>query len=51
MAMLMGEPKYGRFLRNCIVEAMWEDVTTRAKKLGVINSKTHHLLGKYEPQA
>ncbi|XP_073991130.1 ubiquinol-cytochrome c reductase complex assembly factor 1 isoform X1 [Rhodnius prolixus] len=38
MAMLMGEPKYGRFLRNCIVEAMWEDVTTRAKKLG-----TEHL--------
>lgn len=26
----------GRFLRNCIVEAMWGDVNTRAKKLGVI---------------
>lgn len=25
----------GRFLRNCIVEAMWSDVNTRAKKLGV----------------
>jgi len=25
----------GRFLRNCIVEAMWGDVNTRAKKLGV----------------
>lgn len=23
----------GRFLRNCIVEAMWADVNTRAKKL------------------
>lgn len=34
MAMLMRDPKYGRFLRNCIVEAMWDDVTTRAKKLG-----------------
>lgn len=29
----------GRFLRNCIVEAMWGDVNTRAKKLGV-SSKT-----------
>lgn len=26
----------GRFLRNCIVEALWADVGTRAKKLGVI---------------
>lgn len=25
----------GRFLRNSIVEAMWSDVNTRAKKLGV----------------
>ncbi|KAH8397569.1 hypothetical protein KR222_010255 [Zaprionus bogoriensis] len=25
----------GRFLRNCIVEAMWGDVNMRAKKLGV----------------
>jgi cytochrome b pre-mRNA-processing protein 3 len=25
----------GRFLRNCIVEAMWADVNARAKKLGV----------------
>lgn len=25
----------GRFLRNSIVEAMWTDVNTRAKKLGV----------------
>lgn len=25
----------GRFLRNCIVEAMWADVGTRAKKLAV----------------
>ncbi|XP_016990294.1 ubiquinol-cytochrome-c reductase complex assembly factor 1 [Drosophila rhopaloa] len=27
----------GRFLRNCIVEAMWGDVNTRAKKLGAHN--------------
>ncbi|KAL7734647.1 hypothetical protein ACLKA6_010948 [Drosophila palustris] len=27
----------GRFLRNCIVEAMWGDVNTRAKKLGANN--------------
>lgn len=27
----------GRFLRNCIVEAMWADVNTRAKKLGANN--------------
>lgn len=27
----------GRFLRNCIVEAMWADVQTRAKKLSMDN--------------
>lgn len=27
----------GRFLRNCIVEAMWTDVSTRAKKLSLDN--------------
>lgn len=27
----------GRFMRNCIVEAMWADVNKRAKKLGVQN--------------
>jgi cytochrome b pre-mRNA-processing protein 3 len=27
----------GRFLRNCIVEAMWSDVQTRAKKLSLDN--------------
>lgn len=27
----------GRFLRNCIVEAMWADVQTRAKKLSADN--------------
>ncbi|XP_055626311.1 ubiquinol-cytochrome-c reductase complex assembly factor 1 [Toxorhynchites rutilus septentrionalis] len=27
----------GRFLRNCIVETMWNDVTTRAKKLSAHN--------------
>lgn len=26
----------GRFLRNCVVEAMWGDVNSRGKKLGVI---------------
>lgn len=25
----------GRFMRNCVVEAMWADVTQRARKLGV----------------
>ncbi|XP_014093175.1 ubiquinol-cytochrome-c reductase complex assembly factor 1 isoform X1 [Bactrocera oleae] len=31
----------GRFIRNCIVEVMWGDVNTRAKKLGAHNpSKT-----------
>lgn len=27
----------GRFIRNCIVEAMWADVNIRAKKLGAHN--------------
>jgi cytochrome b pre-mRNA-processing protein 3 len=27
----------GRFLRNCIVEAMWADVQTRSKKLSLDN--------------
>lgn len=27
----------GRYLRNCIVETMWNDVTTRAKKLAADN--------------
>lgn len=27
----------GRFIRNCIVEALWADVNTRAKKLGSQN--------------
>lgn len=27
----------GRYMRNCIVEAMWSDVNTRAKKLGADN--------------
>ncbi|GLH11754.1 Protein of unknown function [Gryllus bimaculatus] len=31
----MAEGKEGRFLRNRIIEAMWEDVSTRAKKLDV----------------
>lgn len=28
------EKEDGRFLRNCLVEAMWADVQTRSKKLG-----------------
>ncbi|CAO1301923.1 unnamed protein product [Diamesa hyperborea] len=27
----------GRFMRNCVVEAMWADVTQRARKLGADN--------------
>nr|CAD7576457.1 unnamed protein product [Timema californicum] len=32
---LMAEGKDGRFTRNIVVEAMWSDTNTRAKKLGV----------------
>ena len=31
----------GRFMRNSIVEAMWNDVNSRAKKLGVSNKQWH----------
>lgn len=31
----MNEGDDGRFARNCVVEAMWQDVSMRAKKLGV----------------
>lgn len=34
MARVMAQPKYGRFIRNIIVEALWKDVSLRAKKLG-----------------
>lgn len=32
---IMNEGEDGRFIRNCIVQAMWADVNIRAKKLGV----------------
>ena len=35
MVRVMTEGDDGRFIRNIIVEAMWQDVSTRAKKLGV----------------
>ncbi|XP_068202125.1 ubiquinol-cytochrome-c reductase complex assembly factor 1 [Palaemon carinicauda] len=31
---LMAEGEEGRYARNCMIEAMWEDVEMRAKKLG-----------------
>nr|CAD7433080.1 unnamed protein product [Timema monikensis] len=34
---VMAEGKDGRFTRNIVVEAMWSDTTTRAKKLGPVN--------------
>ena len=41
MTRVMGEGSEsgedGRFLRNCIVESMWTDVQTRAKKLSLDN--------------
>jgi hypothetical protein len=36
----MAEGEEGRFVRNNIVEAMWEDVNTRAKKLEVCTQST-----------
>nr|CAD7587624.1 unnamed protein product [Timema genevievae] len=35
---VMAEGKDGRFTRNVVVEAMWSDTATRAKKLGVGSS-------------
>jgi len=35
MVRTMAEGEEGRFVRNSIVEAMWEDVSTRAKRLEV----------------
>ncbi|XP_065360979.1 ubiquinol-cytochrome-c reductase complex assembly factor 1 [Calliphora vicina] len=41
----------GRFLRNCIVEAMWGDVNTRAKKLGANNpSRTRQQIEELSEQ-
>ncbi|XP_061395569.1 ubiquinol-cytochrome-c reductase complex assembly factor 1-like [Musca vetustissima] len=41
----------GRFLRNCIVEALWSDVNTRAKKLGANNpSRTRQQIEELSEQ-
>ncbi|GLV42029.1 uncharacterized protein CBL_05012 [Carabus blaptoides fortunei] len=37
LARIMNEGEDGRFIRNCIVQAMWADVSIRAKKLGAAN--------------
>jgi len=34
MARLMADHENGRYMRNSLVEAMWQDVTARSKKLG-----------------
>ncbi|XP_014241906.1 ubiquinol-cytochrome-c reductase complex assembly factor 1 [Cimex lectularius] len=34
MARLMVEGEEGKFARNCLVEALWQDVSARAKNLG-----------------
>nr|CAD7400714.1 unnamed protein product [Timema poppensis] len=39
---LMAEGKDGRFARNVVVEAMWSDTNTRAKKLGVGSCGSFH---------
>ncbi|CAL4085870.1 unnamed protein product, partial [Meganyctiphanes norvegica] len=38
MVRLMDEGEEGRFIRNSLVEAMWEDVDHRSKKLGASNA-------------
>ncbi|KDR09875.1 Ubiquinol-cytochrome c reductase complex chaperone CBP3-like protein, partial [Zootermopsis nevadensis] len=38
MVRTMAEGEEGRFVRNNIIEAMWEDVSTRVKKLEPTNS-------------
>lgn len=35
MVRLMAEGEEGKFTRNALVEALWEDTETRSKKLGV----------------
>jgi cytochrome b pre-mRNA-processing protein 3 len=35
MVRTMAEGEEGRFVRNNMVEAMWQDISTRAKKLEV----------------
>ncbi|KAK9505677.1 hypothetical protein O3M35_009672 [Rhynocoris fuscipes] len=53
MSMLMAEPKYGRYIRNSMVEAMWSDVSARAKKLcneqpSLIKSQIHELSEEFQ---
>ena len=46
MARVMNEGENGRWVRNAIVEAMWQDVEYRSKQLGVLQllslDQTHH---------
>lgn len=35
MVRLMAEGNEGRFTRNALIEALWEDADARSKKLGV----------------
>lgn len=35
MVRFMAEGKYGKIARNILVEAMWDDIEIRTKKLGV----------------
>ncbi|KAJ8894395.1 hypothetical protein PR048_007046 [Dryococelus australis] len=37
MVRVMAEGKEGTFVRNCMVRAMWDDATVRAKKLEEVN--------------
>jgi cytochrome b pre-mRNA-processing protein 3 len=47
MVRAMAEGDEGRFVRNNIVEAMWEDVITRVKKLEVCTENTVNHLDKF----
>jgi cytochrome b pre-mRNA-processing protein 3 len=44
MVRTMAEGEEGRFIRNNIVEAMWQDISTRAKKLQVCFQNVIHPL-------
>lgn len=48
MVRIMAEGEEGRFVRNNIVEAMWEDVITRVKKLEVCTESIVHLPAKLQ---
>jgi hypothetical protein len=48
MVRTMAEGEEGRFVRNNIVEAMWEDVSTRVKKLEVCTENTVLLPAKLQ---